>query len=270
MTENPSVPGPRRDMAIHNGWWPSGWEHVLPRQGFPLTMLIGTASQSGFTGSLDDLLQEIFDGDWHMIGGDLDGELTFSWPDGEWDYEDAPEGREASEAKRWKSFGAMLTAAGFPVPATVRDLSELYLAWGLAYREETPDGTRWTMPAVLPLPDDLLPLDAELTRRLDRARRTTYTGPLVNALITHLVDDLGEPQEVLTSLDRLAVATGRDADEIRLALADLVESGDARVRRGQEPADPERLEAHQRFRLAVEWEHFDGPRTHLSVRTDGV
>lgn len=36
----------------------------------------------------------------------------------------------------------MLTAVGYPVPKTVRDLSELYLTWGLARREETPDGTR--------------------------------------------------------------------------------------------------------------------------------
>lgn len=45
MTENPSVPEPRRDLAMHNDWWASGWDHVLPRQGFPLTMLIGTASK---------------------------------------------------------------------------------------------------------------------------------------------------------------------------------------------------------------------------------
>lgn len=86
------MPGPRRDMAMHNDWWVSGWEHVLPHQGFPLTMLIGTACQPGFAGSLDDLLHEIFDGHWDMIGGDLDGPLTFSWSDEEWDYEAAPEG----------------------------------------------------------------------------------------------------------------------------------------------------------------------------------
>ncbi|MER7576701.1 hypothetical protein [Streptomyces sp. NPDC126514] len=40
----------------------------------------------------------------------------------------------------------MFAAAGFPVPAIVRDLSELYLTWGLVSREETPDGTRWSMP----------------------------------------------------------------------------------------------------------------------------
>lgn len=45
------------------------------------------------------------------------------------------------------------------------------------------------------------------------------TGPLVNGLTTYLVDDLGERQEVLTSLDRLAAATGRDADDVRIALA---------------------------------------------------
>lgn len=114
MNENSSVPGPRRDMALHNDWWASGWDHVLPRQGFPLTMLIGTASQPGSTGSLDDLLQEIFGGHWDMIGGDLDGALTFSWPGEEWDYEEAPEGREACEASRWEKFGAMLTAMRLP------------------------------------------------------------------------------------------------------------------------------------------------------------
>ncbi|GGV70067.1 hypothetical protein GCM10010277_80630 [Streptomyces longisporoflavus] len=34
MTENPHVPGPRRDLAMHNDWSVSGSEHVLPRQGF--------------------------------------------------------------------------------------------------------------------------------------------------------------------------------------------------------------------------------------------
>ncbi|MFM9493882.1 DUF6042 family protein [Streptomyces galilaeus] len=83
----------------------------------------------------------------------------------------------------------MLTAAGFSVPRTVRDLSELSLTWGLAHREEAPDGTRWSMPVALPLPGDLLPLDAELTERLDSIRWGLRTGPLVDGLIEHMVDD---------------------------------------------------------------------------------
>ena len=113
-----------------------------------------------------------------MICGDLDGALTFSWPDEEWDYEAAPEGREACEAARWEQFSAVLTTAGFLVPATVRDLSELYLTWGPARREETPDGTRWSIPAALPLPDDLLRLDPVLTERLDGIRRAMRIRPV--------------------------------------------------------------------------------------------
>ncbi|MFE9122719.1 DUF6042 family protein [Streptomyces sp. NPDC007172] len=44
------------------------------------------------------------------------------------------------------------------------------MTWGLASREETPVGTRWSMPAVLPLPGDLPPLDADLAKRLDSIR----------------------------------------------------------------------------------------------------
>ncbi|MFD7900572.1 DUF6042 family protein [Streptomyces sp. NPDC059743] len=236
----------------------------MPRQALALTMLMGTASQPGFTGSLDDLLQEIFGGRWDMIGGDLDGALTFTWHGEEWDYEEAPEGREACEADRWEKFGAMLTAAGFPVPTTVRDLAELYLTWGLAARKESPEGTRWSMPAALPLPGDLLPLDTELTQQLDKIRWIMRTGPLID----HLVDDLGEPLENLTSLDRLADATGQDVNDLRLALAELVQSDDAKVLRGQEPADAERLETHHRFRLIMDWDHFHETRIELSLASD--
>ncbi|MFC7924332.1 DUF6042 family protein [Streptomyces cinereoruber] len=71
-----------------------------------------------------------------------------------------------------------------------------------------------------------------------------HTGPLVDGLINHLVDDLGEPREVLTSLDRPAAATNQDTDSLRLTLAELVKAGDAAVQRDREPADAERLEAH--------------------------
>ncbi|WP_436843116.1 DUF6042 family protein [Streptomyces venezuelae] len=47
-----------------------------------------------------------------------------------------------------------MTTTGFPVPTTVRDLSELYLTWDPAHREETPNGPRWSMPTALLLPDD--------------------------------------------------------------------------------------------------------------------
>jgi hypothetical protein len=33
MTENASVPGPGRDLAMHNDWWSAGWEHYCPHAG---------------------------------------------------------------------------------------------------------------------------------------------------------------------------------------------------------------------------------------------
>lgn len=91
------------------------------------------------------------------------------------------------------------------------------------------------MPAALPLPGDLLPLNAELTQRLDKIRWIMRAEPLVNTLINHLVDDLGEPPEILTSLGRLADATGQDVNDLRLDLSELVQSDDAKILRGQEP-----------------------------------
>ncbi len=135
---------------------------------------------------------------------------------------------------------------------------------------KTAHRTLRSMPAVLPLPGDLLPLDTDLTQQLDRIRWTMRTCPLVDLLIDHLSDGLGEPQEVLISLDRLAAATGQDADDVRLALAELTQSSDARIYRGQEPAVVERLEAHQRFRLVMDWKHFHRTRMQLSIPGDDV
>ncbi|MFI9251205.1 DUF6042 family protein [Streptomyces sp. NPDC053069] len=83
-----------------------------------------------------------------------------------------------------------------------------------------------------------------------------------------MVDDPGEPQEILTSLDRLAAATRQDADDVRIALAELVESGDAQVQRGPEPADAERLEAHQRFRPVMNGDHFHENRVQPTIKGD--
>ncbi|MFH8392191.1 DUF6042 family protein [Streptomyces sp. NPDC018036] len=87
-------------------------------------------------------------------------------------------------------------------------------------------------------------------------------------LIDHLVDDLSEPPEILTSLDRLAAAASREADDVRPVLAELAESADAQVYRGREAADVERLEAPQRFRLVLNWEHFHQIRMKLSIAGD--
>ncbi|MFH9467317.1 DUF6042 family protein [Streptomyces clavifer] len=101
----------------------------------------------------------------------------------------------------------------------------------------------------------------------ERARWTLRTGPLVDILLNYL-GELGDPQEVRTSLDRLAAATGLPADDVRIAVAELVKDGDARVQRGREPADADAWRAHCRFRLDMDWEHFHESRMQLSRAGD--
>ncbi|MFG3429453.1 DUF6042 family protein [Streptomyces californicus] len=90
----------------------------------------------------------------------------------------------------------------------------------------------------------------------------------LDVLVNHLIDELGEPQEILTSLDRLADATGQDVSDVRLAVAELVQCDDARILRGQASADPERLEPHHRFRLIMDWAHFHDTRIEVSLAPD--
>ncbi|WP_229923790.1 DUF6042 family protein [Streptomyces candidus] len=43
-----------------------------------------------------------------------------------------------------------------------------------------------------------------------------------------------------------------------------MKSRNARVQHGEEPADAERLDAHRRFRLVMDWEHFHENRIQAS------
>jgi hypothetical protein len=79
-----------------------------------------------------------------------------------------------------------------------------------------------------------------------------HAGSLLDGLIVHVVDDLGASQENLSSLHRLATATDPDTDDVRLTLAQHVESSEAPVHREQKPAAAERLKAHQRLRLVMD------------------
>jgi hypothetical protein len=94
--------------------------------------------------------------------------------------------------------------------------------------------------------------------RFREYRRTQALEPAEQAIIHHLTDELGHPDEVFTSLGRLAEATEMKVDEIAPALDYLVEQGDARLYRGDPRAEvaAKDLPGHARFYLVPDWEHF--------------
>ncbi|MDV5149100.1 DUF6042 family protein [Streptomyces sp. SBC-4] len=263
------------DIAVHNDWFRSGWTWVLPRnQSFMMCILLSTAVTRPVTGTLDDVVREVF-GETPVdylrkLGDDLDSPVLWLEPDDIDSAEDAEaEARLRAEAAAHQEVceGA-LRAGGFPVPATLRDLVGTMLALGIAHTAEG----RWSMPVPLPLPEDVLDLPADLRETFWKLRRGDVVGPWKQALAQYLDEALGRPPELFTTPGRLAEAVGLSPDELRAALDVLAEYEHVRLYRGV-PRVPvgsaHDLQDHQRFHLVPDWEQYDEDHVYVH-RHDGT
>lgn len=265
-TEQTATEGAARPehMSFPSDWFTSGWMRVLPRhQSFMLMMVFGTAAAEEMRGSLDEITRTVFGNDsddlgpaWRNIGTSLDSPVL--WVEKE-DLEDKDEAEQerikAAAAERRAACEAAYREAGAPVPTTIRELAATMVALGIASQDE--DGT-WWMPEDLPLPEEVLKLPTEMEATFREYRRTQALEPAEQAIIRHLTEDLDHPDEVFTSLDRLAEVTEMTVDTLRPALDYLVEQGDARLYRGDPRAvvAAKDLPGHARFYLVPDWDHF--------------
>ncbi|MFE1905153.1 DUF6042 family protein [Streptomyces gardneri] len=257
------------DISVHDDWFTSGWMHVLPRhQALFMCLVLSTAASRPVTGTLDEVVRELFDDAFGAflrgLGEDLDSPVLWLEPE-DLDHAEGA-GAEAriraeAAARREASEGA-LRAGGFPVPATIRDLVGTMLALGIAHTDEG----RWTMPKRLPLPEEVLELPEDLGEILRKLRRSDAVAPWKQALVRYLDEGLGRPEEVFTTPGRLAGAVRLDAGELRAALDYLVEGEHVRLYRGipRVPVASARdLQDHQRFHLVPDWQRYD--EDHLFV-----
>lgn len=245
-------------------WFTSGWMHVLPRhQSMLLVMAMSTATVEGMRGSIEEITHIVFGGDsddlgpaWRNVGTTFDSPVL--WLEGE-DLEDEDEAEQerirASSREHQEVCEAAYRQAGVPVPTTIRELADTMMAVGIASQDE--DGY-WSMPDGLPYPEDVLSLPEEMATRFREMRRTQQLEPAEQAIIHHLTEDLGHPDEVFTSLDRLAEAVEMDVNEVAAGLDYLVELGDARLYRGSPRVAvlAKDLPGHARFYLVPDWDHF--------------
>jgi hypothetical protein len=236
-----------------------------------LMMILGTAAAEEMRGSLDQITRIILGSDdlgpaWRNIGTSLDSPVL--WVEKE-DLEDedatGQERIKVAAEERRAACEAAYREAGVPVPTTIRELAETMVALGIASQDE--DGT-WWMPEDLPLPEKVLSLPEDMAARFREYRRVQALEPAEQAIIHHLSKELGHPDEVFTSLDRLAEVTEMTVDEVRPALDYLVEQGDARLYRGDPRSEvaAKDLPGHARFYLVPDWEHFAEHR--IEVRHD--
>ena len=263
------------DLALHNGWFTSGWMHVLPKyQAMFMCMLLSTAATRPVTGTLDEVVREVF-GDsprdfLHGLGDDLDSPVLWLEPDTLDAAEDAEEEariRAEAAAHRTGCEGA-LRAGGFPVPETIRDLVGTMLALGIACTE---DG-RWWMPQDLPRPEEVLELPENLRETFRRLRHRDAVAPCKQALTDYLDRTLGRPGELVTTPGRLAESVRVSPDELRAALDALAEDEHVRLYRGipRVPVASARdLQDHQRFHLVPDWEQYDEDHVYV-VPHDGT
>lgn len=253
-------------LALHNGWFASGWPSYLPQhQSMALSMLFGTASARELGGTIDEVLAQIFkDGEYGAFFGkasdSLDSPVLWMDPD-ELNYADTEEEKaqlraDADEHQAQRE--ELLRGAGVPVPSTIRELADTMVALGIASQQ---DGV-WSMPDPLPGPEAVLPLSDEERARIVEGRRIWEGGPAEQALIDYLTETLAHPEEVFTSVDRLAKAIDFNEEDTRHALGRLFREGEARFERGAERGQTllENLKDHERFHLVLDWQHFNENR----------
>ncbi|MFI8916477.1 DUF6042 family protein [Streptomyces sp. NPDC053513] len=253
-------------LSLHNGWFASGWPSYLPQhQSMALSMLFGTASVRQLRGTVDEVLAQIFEeGEYGAFFGKASDSLDSPvlWMDSdELDYAEteAEKAQLRVEAEEHQArCEGLLRTAGIPVPTTIRELADTMIALGIASRQ---DGV-WSMPDPLPGPETVLPLSDEERARIANSRRIWEGGPAEQALIDYLEKTLNHPEEVFTSVDRLAKAINFSEDDVRHALGRLFREGEARFERGAERAQTllEDLKDHERFHLVLDWQHFNEHR----------
>lgn len=157
----------------HDDWHPSGWGHVLPRhQASALSTLFATAARRHMTGTIDEIhgrvLAELPPAVFESMPTGLDTPVTWLEPE---DLDGVDDPDEETRIRAWvadheTTLTAALGDAGLPVPSTVRELAEVMVALGIAAQT---DGA-WTMPTVLPRPENVLPLTSTRSAALARLR----------------------------------------------------------------------------------------------------
>jgi hypothetical protein len=230
-------------------------------------MVVATATVKDLDGSLGDLIdsfgRDVFDRD----TGGLDGPLCWTFPD----QDKTDDERLAIDRASQETFEAALERAARVPPESVRQLAMLMADLGVFEREIVGGVDRWRSPEALPLVAERLPVSEQFAAQEDQRRWRSLYENSAQAIIRHLVDVLGEPDEVLTTLARLAADTGLDLSDLRFGIAALVDDGDFALLNGSSgnDVDPATVEEVRSVVLRVDWQRFSEGRIGLRFADPG-
>lgn len=230
----------------------SGWCRFLPWEGSFLWTVLCEATELDLDGDLDALV------DWYrgVAPGAFEMGL-FQGLDAIVDY-----GRGWLDQRRLESTFAR---TGHRYPRTAREVAQVGLALGVYRREGAPGAHRWRAPPILPLPTETLAMTVRQRRDEDHRRQHLLWSTPAHEIVDAL-HDMGCPESVEASISDVADLIGVEVATARHALAHLVTDGRLRSKsrglvriclpgpkRRKRAADPELLDADQRFVLTPRW-----------------
>jgi hypothetical protein len=252
---------PGRDVM--GEWFDSGWNRLLPPMSHILLMAVGGPNGTGISTTLDETDMAATRADLFGPHG-LDSPIDWALDDGTpADFEQRM--LDAERRTRWET---LITKAGHPAPATVRQLAHFLVDLGVFEHSPATDTgpERWAIVSPIPLVVDTLPVDAEYAAEEARIAADRESFPFSSAIISHVVEDLDGPTgPIPMRVDLLAATVGLTAGQVRAGLAMLVDDGDFAVTNNHDQSvDPAELADTAEFSLTADWDLFDQTRTHIS------
>ncbi|WFE52985.1 DUF6042 family protein [Micromonospora sp. WMMD1155] len=207
-------------VATHLDFADSGWIWFLPRQALAINIILSTATAQDIDGSLDHLTTLTIGHENNLMFGGLDAPLAWSW-DYTDDDEPSPEQQEM-DAESKRLFEQTITHSGRQIPATLRELFDLLANIGLCTHTTEDNVERWRLNTDVPGPDELLPVPEAEAAKFRRMRWEADHEHIEQAILRYLCEDLDYPDEILTSIQRLADITEESPQRVRETLPQLL------------------------------------------------
>jgi hypothetical protein len=199
-------------------WREAGWHRLLPSEGQRLRALVYQATEEQLDGSLDYLVLS-FPREWSDRNGGLEGGLT-------WEPEmPHMHNRDVEEAVRRREVCLeVLTAAGIPIPLTVRDLADTMTRIGLfTVTDRGTPSERWRTERFLPHPDEILALPREWIEENEQERwMLAFRDAIFGFWEIQERRRFRKVDQWRTSINRLAKSAKVDPESMRQALAVIV------------------------------------------------
>ena len=150
----------------------SGWYCLLPPSAIQLVSQVASAHAEDVVADLDALLRSVHEV-FHLDSPIEWGDHAVDPETGEIDLE-----QQQLNQQHRNDLAAGLERLGMPMPATMRDVANLLVRFGIFTHTTGPDGERWRFADRIPLPEEVLTVRPEWLEQAKRMRNSQGLIPI--------------------------------------------------------------------------------------------